>query len=391
MGTFLLIVGLVLFIGLVILHELGHFWVAKRNGVKPEEFGIFFPPKLWGKKMKGGWDFTINLLPLGGFVKLKGEHDSDTGKGTFGAASDLAKAKIMLAGVFVNLVTALGLFTLLAWFGMPHIPALLPDQFTVKSDTHIVTQNVLAGRVESGSPAAKAGLQRLDIVTGISDGSRTVNIGETPLAQATKQFAGKKVTISYTREGSAKQAKTTLLDKATVEASRKTDNPKGYLGIVPFEYQIRRSTWSAPVVAVGLTVQLTKMTLAGLWHAVQGLGGIIAGGVTGNTTARQNAQTEASSQVSGPVGIYMVLKEMGSLGVLFLIFIIAILSLTLAIMNVLPIPALDGGRLYLMLLSRLTKEKRLTPKREESIVGWSFMALLGLIVLITIVDVKRFF
>jgi regulator of sigma E protease len=391
MGTFLLVVGLVLFIGLVIAHELGHFWAAKRNGVKVEEFGIFFPPKLWGKKMKGGWDFTVNLLPLGGFVKLKGEHDSDKGKGTFGAASDWAKTKIMLAGVFVNLLTALGMFTVLAWTGMPHIPAMLPDQFTVKSDTKVTSQNVLIGQIEPGSPAAKAGLKRLDIVTGLSDGTKTLNVGETPLTKATHQFAGKKVTITYLRKGASKTTTAQLLDEKTVLASRKTDSPKGYLGIVPFEYKIQRSTWSAPVVAVGLTAQLTKMTFVGLGHALQGLGGIIAGTLTGNTTARHNAQTEASSQVSGPVGIYMVLKEMGTLGVPFLLFIIAILSLTLAIMNVLPIPALDGGRLYMMLLSRLTKAKSLTPKMEESIVGWSFMALLGLIVLITIVDVKRFF
>lgn len=87
----------------------------------------------------------------------------------------------------------------------------------------------------------------------------------------------------------------------------------------------------------------------------------------------------------------MVLKEMGTLGMPFLLFIIAIISLTLAIMNVLPIPALDGGRLYLMLASRLTKAKRLTPAMEEKIVGFSFLLLLGLIVLITIVDVRRFF
>jgi len=391
MGTFLLIVGLILFIGLVIAHELGHFWVAKRNGVKAEEFGVFFPPKLWGKKMKGGWDFTINLLPLGGFVKLKGEHDSDTGKGTFGAASDWAKAKIMLAGVAVNLVTALGLFTVLAWFGMPHVPAMLPDQFTVASDTRTASHNVLAGRVESGSPAEKAGLERLDVITGITNGTKTINVGETPLADATKQFAGQTVTISYTRHGVPKTGKARLLDAKTVEASRKTDSPKGYLGIVPFAYEIKRSTWSAPVVAVGLTAQLTKMTFVGLGNALQGLGGIIAGGLTGNKEARQNAQTEASSQVSGPVGIYMVLKEMGTLGIPFLIFIIAILSLTLAIMNVLPIPALDGGRLYMMLLSRFTKAKRLTPKMEEAIVGWSFLGLIGLILLITVVDVKRFF
>lgn len=391
MGTFMLILGIVLFLSLVIIHELGHFWVAKRNGVKPEEFGVFFPPRLWKKRMKGGWDFSINLLPLGGFVKLKGEHDSDTAKGSFGAATDRAKAKIMLAGVALNLVTALGLFTVLAWTGMPNIPALINNQFTVKSDTKVIHRSALAGLVEPGSPAAKAGLQRLDDLKTISNGQKTVTIGDTPLSQATKQFAGQTVTVRYNRQGDSKAAKITLLSAATVEASRKTSEPKGYLGIVPFEYSLQRSTWSAPIVAVGLTVQMTKMTLAGLWNAVQGLGGIIAGAVTGNTAARQNAQTEASSQVSGPVGIFMVLKEMGTLGMPFLLFIIAIISLTLAIMNVLPIPALDGGRLYLMLASRLTKAKRLTPDMEEKIVGASFLLLLGLIVLITIVDVRRFF
>ncbi|MCA9318399.1 site-2 protease family protein [Candidatus Saccharibacteria bacterium] len=391
MGTFMLILGIVLFLSLVIIHELGHFWVAKRNGVKPEEFGVFFPPRLWKKRMKGGWDFSVNLLPLGGFVKLKGEHDSDTAKGSFGAATDRAKAKIMLAGVALNLVTALGLFTVLAWTGMPNIPALINNQFTVKSDTKVIHRSALAGLVEPGSPAAKAGLQRLDDLKTISNGQKTVTIGDTPLSQATKQFAGQTVTVRYNRQGDSKAAKITLLSAATVEASRKTSEPKGYLGIVPFEYSLQRSTWSAPIVAVGLTVQMTKMTLAGLWNAVQGLGGIIAGAVTGNTAARQNAQTEASSQVSGPVGIFMVLKEMGTLGMPFLLFIIAIISLTLAIMNVLPIPALDGGRLYLMLASRLTKAKRLTPDMEEKIVGASFLLLLGLIVLITIVDVRRFF
>ena len=133
----LFVLAIILFLALIITHEMGHFLVAKRNGVKAEEFGIFFPPKLWGKKMKGGWEFTINLLPLGGFVKLKGEHDSDTEEGSFGAASDLAKAKIMLAGVAVNLATALLLFTLLALVGMPKIPGI-DNQFTVKSDTKIV-------------------------------------------------------------------------------------------------------------------------------------------------------------------------------------------------------------------------------------------------------------
>lgn len=388
MGTFIFILAIVLFLSLIITHEMGHFLVAKRNGVKPEEFGIFFPPKIWGKKMKGGWLFTINLLPLGGFVKLKGEHDSDTEPGSFGAASDWAKAKIMLAGVAVNLATAILLFTVLALAGMPKI---IDNQFTVASDTKVTRNDTYVGYVEQGSPAAKAGLKVQDQLLTISDGVKSSALFETDLPDITKQYAGKTVTISYKRDDKMYRTQASLHTAKEVEASLKTDNPIGYLGIAPNKITLQRSTWSAPVVAVGLSAQFTQLTMTGLWHAVEGLGGIIAGGVTGNKEARQNAQTAASSQVSGPLGIFYVLKGGSSLGVLFTLFVIALISLTLAIMNILPVPALDGGRLYLMLASRLTKQKRLTPKMEEIIVGASFMLLLGLIVLITIVDVKRFF
>src|ERR1700756_1492841 len=107
MNIVLLIIGIVLFIGLIVAHEWGHFIVARRNGVEVEEFGIFFPPRLYKRKTRSGWLFTINLIPLGGFVRLKGETDSDTAPGTFGAATLWVKAKIMAAGVAMNLATAL--------------------------------------------------------------------------------------------------------------------------------------------------------------------------------------------------------------------------------------------------------------------------------------------
>src|SRR5476649_283634 len=105
MSILLLIIGLFLFIGLVVVHEYGHFILARRNGVEVEEFGIFFPPRLYKHRTKAGWIFSINALPLGGFVKLKGEHDSDTEPGSFGAASLVVKSKIMAAGVVMNLLT----------------------------------------------------------------------------------------------------------------------------------------------------------------------------------------------------------------------------------------------------------------------------------------------
>lgn len=384
MGIFLLIVGLLLFIGLVVVHEVGHFLAARRGGVDVEEFGIFFPPRLYKRKTKAGYNFTVNLLPLGGFVKLKGEHDSDTGKGTYGAAPTRTKVKIMLAGVFMNLVTALAMFTLLALIGMPK---LLDNQFTVKSDTKVAKHEVMIGYVEPKSPAEKAGLNARDQLVSIA-GAKVTTADNLPTL--TKQHAGKPVRIVYVHNGKQQMTTATLLSKHEVDASQKSNSPKGYLGITPTEFTLQRSTWSAPIVAVGLSAQLTGLTFQGLGHALAGLGGIFAGAVTGNHSARENAQTTASSQVSGPVGIFVVLRDGSLLGYQFMLLIIAVISLTLAIMNVLPIPALDGGRLFVMAISRLTK-KPVSPQMEEAIYGTGFAVLMLLIIVISIVDVKRFF
>lgn len=388
MSITLFILGLILFIGLVVVHEYGHFIAARRNGVDVEEFGIFFPPTLFRRKTKKGWDFTINALPLGGFVKLKGEHDSDTEKGSFGAASTWVKTKIMLAGVFFNLLTALFIFTILAFVGMPK---LIDDQFTIKKDTQLVSSKVLVGYIDKGSPAEKAGLKSQDELTDVrASGRSPVAITKADdLPKVTKSFAGQTVDLYIVRDGQLKQLKTTFLTKEAVEASKKTDNPKGYLGIVPADFVVQKSTWSAPVVAIGFTAQLTKLTFQGLGHAISGLGSIIAGAVTGNTDARQKGQTQASEQVAGPVGIFYILKNGTTLGIEYVLLIIGIISLTLAIMNILPIPALDGGRLWLMLASRLFK-KPIPAKTEEMINAIGFVVLISLMILVTFVDVKRF-
>jgi regulator of sigma E protease len=139
-----------------------------------------------------------------------------------------------------------------------------------------------------------------------------------------------------------------------------------------------------------LLAQFTKLTFQGLGTAVAGLGKIIAGTLTGNTPARQNGQRQASEQVSGPVGIFVILRDGSALGINFVLMIIAIISLTLAIMNILPIPALDGGRLWLTLISRGLK-RPLSQEKEELINAGGFIFLMLLILLITIVDVRRFF
>jgi regulator of sigma E protease len=144
-------------------------------------------------------------------------------------------------------------------------------------------------------------------------------------------------------------------------------------------------------VALGFTKQLIELTLKGIGNAFAGLGSLIAGLVTGNETAKDEGQQKATSQVGGPVAIIAVLWGGGTLGLNFTLFIIAILSLTLALINILPIPALDGGRLFVMYLSRLLRGRPFSPLTEERIHGTGMAVLLTLFVLITIVDVGRFF
>lgn len=363
-----------MFIGLVVVHEFGHFIAARRNGVDVEEFGVGFPPRAKLLGTKHGTEYTLNWLPLGGFVKLKGEHDSDTTKGSFGAASLKTKVKIMTAGVGMNLMAAFVLFTLSALVG---IPRLIDKQFTVASDTKVVKQQILASYIEPDSPAAKAGLKERDRILAMRQGENAVKIDNVnALPKATKQFAGQPVSLDISRKGQAMTLQATLRTTTEVDQSRVAGQPKGYLGVAPSEYVLQRSTWSAPVVAVGLMKQFTILTL-------KGIGSALAGVAHGDGK-------KASEQVSGPVGIFVILQEGSSLGYEFVLLIIGLISLTLAIMNILPIPALDGGRLFVTLLFRAIR-KPLKEGTEDLIHGSGFALLMLLFVLITVVDVRRFF
>ncbi|HUD81165.1 MAG TPA: M50 family metallopeptidase [Patescibacteria group bacterium] len=375
MSVGLVVLGVVLFVLLIIVHEAGHFIVARRNHVDVEEFGIFFPPRLWSRKTKAGWEFSINLLPLGGFVRLKGEHDEDKGKGTYGSAKLGSKAKILLAGVTMNVVVAFLLLTLLGWVGLPK---LINNQFTIKSDTHVSKNEILIGSVIPGSPAAKAGLETTDQLTKIISSSQKIYkvTSADNLPSITKSLAGQTVTVDYTRDKQQHSERITLLSQKIVLASQKTKNPKGYLGISPTQYTLYRYTWSSPVVALGILKQFTVLTF-------KGLGSVVAGLARGNTT-------QATSQVTGPVGIFEILKDGSLLGYQFVLIIVAVISLSLAIMNILPIPALDGGKLFVTLVARVLR-KKLTAKIENALYGAGFALLIVLIILITIVDVRRNF
>lgn len=391
MAIVVLVIGLLLFISLIVAHEYGHFIVARRNGVEAEEFAIFFGPSIYKRQTKKGWLFRLNVLPLGGYVKLKGEHDSDNQPGSYGAASLWAKTKIMAAGVVSNLVLAILMFMILALIGLPQI---IPNQFTVKSNVHVIQQASkvieIAG-ILNNSPAQRAGLKSGDDITALGPRNSLVKITSiASLQSVTKKYAGQRVLIDYLRSGRRLQTSTTLNSASQVAASKQ----KAYLGVSIGSYTsgvtLVRYTWAAPIVALGLTKQVVVLTFQGLGHAVKGLAGIIAGAATSNTVARKNAQSSASSQVVGPVGIFVILKDGSSVGIQFMLFIIAIISLTLAIMNILPIPALDGGRLWLTLISRGVR-RPLSASAEEMVNAIGMLILLLLVGLITYVDIKRFF
>jgi regulator of sigma E protease len=296
----------------------------------------------------------------------------------------------MLAGVFFNLITAVVLLIILAWIGLPQ---LVSGQFNVSgSASHISRQEVLVTSVLPHSPASGIGINTEDqiIAIGRSGALKSVNT-IVDLQQLTHDYAGQLVNVEYKNNGQEQTKTTRLLTSAVVNASLKTKYPKGYLGVSLTSLTMRQySWWSGPVEAVGLSLQVIKLTFVGLGHALVGLGQIIAGLATGNTTARQHGQTVASSQVAGPIGIFVILKDGSVLGYQYMLFIIAIISLTLAIMNILPLPALDGGRLWLTLVVR-GFGKRLSSSVEETINAVGMLILLTLIVLISIVDIRRFF
>lgn len=396
----LIILGVILLLLLVITHELGHFYAARKAGVEVEEFGIGFPPRAKSLGVKNGTEYTLNWLPLGGFVKLKGEHDSDTTKGSFGSATLKNKVYIMLAGVVVNALTAIFLLTIIALVGLPKV---LDNQFSVASDTTIVQQDVVANFVAKDSPAESAGMKAGDKIISITATNvdcegclETANTNieyieeSADLAIATKKHQGRVVGIYVTRDGEDMNLTAKLLSSEEVEASRiatdaclgevqavAEDCPvtKGYLGVVPTDLIKQRSTWSAPVVAVVFSGQVVQETF-------RQFGSIIGDLFKGDTsTAKEN--------VTGVVGIGYILGELSRQGFMSVLFLTAMISLSLAIMNFLPIPALDGGRLFVTLLFRGLK-RPLTKETEERIHGTGFMLLMVLFLLITVVDVQRF-
>ena len=378
------IIGIIVLTILVVVHELGHAIVARRNGVVVEEFGVGFPPRAWGKKLKESFLgknvlYSINWLPLGGFVKLQGENDSAEGAGDYGAATFWQKTKILLAGVFMNWIVAALLLTILAAVGLPKI---VPNQFTVPADTQVQSKPVELVTIVADSAAKKAGLQEGDKILRFA--GRPVQNAE-DLSKLSKEFKGQTVDVIYSRGNVEKSTKVSLRPE--------NNDGKGFLGAGSAQQELIKASWSAPIVGIGTTVQLTAITL-------QGLGDVLGRAASGfflqlspDEATRKDAKEDLAAvgdSVAGPVGIFgVIFPAAEKAGLRQVILLSAIISLTLAVMNALPIPALDGGRWFVTALFKVLK-KPLNKETEEKIHGTGFLILMGLVILVTIADISKF-
>ncbi|MBP5511812.1 site-2 protease family protein [Candidatus Saccharibacteria bacterium] len=448
MNIFLgVLIGILVMTVVVTVHEFGHFIVAKRNGVNVKEFGIGFPPKaktwlhiptekakeyckkfdlseaktdkilakaekkgkgkyVWIPLPKSEWYeetdeglmpktqdyliFSLNWLPIGGFCQMDGETNIDTRKGTFGAASIWSKTKILFAGVTMNWLLAFVIFTILAWTGMPE---LFDNQWRVESDTfYDDTSYVEIAEVFENTPAAAAGLKSGNIIVNAKakdDEIVTQITKASDLQTFNKDHIGE--TVYY---GVRCAADDNCMPK-DVEVTLNPDGEKYTLGISMGQFGLNKfhTTWSAPIVAAVSTVQITGETFRGLGQLVFDLFSGVASQFSSDEAVKEagkNRLEAAGDSVSGPVGIIGVLfPAIAETGLTNTLFLVAIISISLACMNVLPIPALDGGRWFLIILFEKILRKKLTPEIENKIVSRAFIVLLILAGLVTILDVMK--
>ena len=347
------------------------------------------------KLIADGLVFSINWLPIGGFCQMDGESANDTRSGTFGHANFWQKTKILFAGVAMNWLAAIITFTILAWVGMPDF---LDGQFTVDSDTRVVQEPVKILDVVEGSPAAEAGMLAGDKILSI-DGNTVTRGSE--ITAYNKDHAGEQVQYQLERdvtevcpEDAGCETRQTTMRLSAAPKLNSADS-EYLLGIsMESSQMLKYSTWSAPIVGVGLTAQITGETFKGLgelvWNVVTGAGRMFSPDDEVRESG-QEALTEVGESVSGPVGIIGVLfPSFTAAGPNNLAFLAALISISLACMNVLPIPALDGGRWLLIGIYKLRK-KELTKEKEQKIVSRAMFVLLALMAVVTILDITRFF
>ncbi len=341
---------------LVLMHEWAHFVVARRNGITVEEFGIGFPPRLFSK-VRHGVRYSLNLLPIGGYVKLKHESYADKSPGSFGAAKFGVQAKVLLAGVGANLI---GAYLILLGLAITGAPRMVDHQFSFGHGTYSQPPTVMAAEVEAGSAAARADIRVGDLIL---SGNGQKFSREADLTNFTKSQAGRVVNLLVRHKGQDR----------TVTVHLGNDPVKGYLGVSPFLTSQIRYGWAAPIVAAGLFLQLLVATIKVLIGFFVGL----------------FVHAKVSDQVTSPVGLAIILNGVLKLGAAYVFTIILSLSLALAVFNALPLPPLDGGRLATIGIARLFK-LQLSDRTEAWLARVGYAFLLVIMIVVVYADIKRY-
>lgn len=343
--SFILILGLLVFV-----HELGHFVVAKRAGIRVEEFGFGYPPRMLTLFKRDETIYTINWLPLGGFVRMVGENGEDSNDPhSFSSKGKLARAAVLVAGSFMNLVLPVIIFSIIAMLGVPD------------GDP---TGRVQVVGIEPDSPAAAAGLQPEDEILFVGS-QRIMSVAQ--LQSLVQQFEEREVTVDVERDGE--------MESFTMTPRRLTEESQVMIGVSIIDQ--RTIVRYNPIRAVMLGVEQTA-TLFSLM--LQGFADMIGNLFTG---------TVDSNSLAGPVGIMQATGEVARTGsVTNLLNFAAFLSVNLAIINLLPIPALDGGRLLFIAVEAL-RGKRISPEREGLVHLLGMALLLALMLFISVIDIQR--
>ncbi|MEA2701406.1 MAG: regulator of sigma protease [Candidatus Parcubacteria bacterium] len=350
------ILFIVILVVLIVVHEFGHFLVAKWSGMRVDEFGVGYPPRVWGRKY-GETEYTLNALPFGGFVKIYGEDDTDAASArAFSARPRILQALTLIAGVAMNLLLAYVIITIMLGVGTPR--ALTSEEALIAPDASLVIAGVLPG-----SPAERAGLEAGDRVVSIAnaDGEFSTVDPNAFTAYVSGQAAGNPLTFDIVRGEQALE-----LSVAPETGAIPGEPERAALGVSLATVGTVAVPWyQAPVDGAILTWEITKETAIGL---AKFFGSVF--------TLSANL-----AQVSGPVGIAGAVGDAYSQGLASLFTITALISINLALINLLPIPALDGGRLLFVIIESIIRRPIPTAfVGAVNMAGFAFLILLMVVV-----------
>lgn len=354
--TVILVIALLL--ALVLVHEWGHFIVAKKTGCKVEEFGFGFPPRI-ASTTKNGTIYSLNLFPIGGFVKIEGENMEEQAPSatSFAGKSAGVRIAILSAGVIMNVVLAAVLLTVQSALGTPTI-------VTEKNASALTNVYTYILDVAPGSPAQIAGMQAFDRIVSLQN---KTNPSVTEVQTITKTAHGTEIKVEIERQGIHK----------TLAMTPRLNPPEGQgaLGVSLASTGLEKvPLWKAPFAGIKKTGQMLVAIVQQFWQLI--------GRLWQHGTVGEN--------LTGPIGIAIYTNEVSHLGASYFLEFAALISLNLAIINILPIPALDGGRILFVLLESVFARTFLR-KFEQHAHTVGFVALIVLMILITVRDIHRYF